>query len=267
MKATSHQHPCPEQPPKIVREIFLLWGAALFCVPFAIGAVAKPWNQTDWKQWTDKDALQVLYSSPWATYCCRGRQYDDDSAPGPAVRASIISSLVVRQALVRRMEFTKAYKSLDVAGRKDFDQRVAVCLNQRFDDQIVVTFSLDLFHDPIFKWMKSDSSLIHIVTSDGRDIAGRAVSESVGEKCGWLLKSDLRPDYSSFEMPLYGPNHELAFPRFVDGKLTIRPDDKQIRIKLDFRSPFIRGVSDAVSHGGEFDFKLDRMIYLGKPDF
>jgi hypothetical protein len=56
----------------------------------------------------------------------------------------------------------------------------------------------------------------------------------------------------------------LAFPRITDGKPTIGPNDKKIRIELDFHRKPWPGHSVEQS---EIDFSIDKLIYHGKPDF
>ena len=248
--------------PLTIDGIFMVVGLAILAILFAIISNAQTWDQKDWKHWTAKDAHQVLYSSPWVSTCCRNRQAIDDVGADLGFSASIVSSLAVRQALLRRMELDKRYAKMGLAGRQDFDQRIATCLNQTFDGQIVVSFSFDLTHAPYLRRAPVISDSIRLATSDGRNVSGRIVNDSIAKKCGWFSK-DLNPNPSGFfsDWALYEPNHELAFPRFVDGKATIAPDDKEIRIELDYY------VSNSASHGGEIDFRIDKLIYQGKPDF
>src|SRR5579863_6436658 len=252
--------------PLTIDGIFMVVGLAILTALFGIVAPAEPWDQTDWKQRTTKDVHKILYGSPWVSNCCRewvGGKYADEDAAHLGYSASIVSSLVVRQALVRRMEFDKRYKRLDLAGRQEVEHRIAACLDQRFDDQIVVSFPFNLSHDPLSKAINDISSRIRLVTSDGRKILGQVVSDSIAKKCdGFSKYGNLPPTGFYAEWALYGPDHELAFPRFVEGKPTIGPNDKQIRIELDFFKNAIQGHTV-----GEIDFQIDKLIYQGKPDF
>jgi len=189
--------------------------------------------------------------------------------------AAIVSSLVLRQALVRRMELDQHYDVLDFARRQELDRTAVACLNQKFDDRIVVILSFDAesglegmkklmteYHLPEYQ-----AAPAYLITSDGRRVFPLPVrsGDSVEETCGVHKYLDLT---NSSEGPrlsywaLYGPRHEISFPRFADGQPTIRPGDKVLRIKL--------GGLFAMANFNikpEVDFKLNQMIYQGKPDF
>jgi hypothetical protein len=246
--------------------------AMLVLVAITIPALASrppsPLNQTDWKQWTAKDVHEVLYKSPWVSSCCR----EWDTLPpesGPSIDAgyiaSIVSSLAVRQALARRTELDKHYDQLGPAARTEVDQRIANCLKQKFDNFIVVSFSFGFSNPPAEFGRSATPDHIHLLTSDGRKIAGQLVSDSIATECGTFPKDLSRtsvgePDRRS---GLYGPGHEMAFPRYVDGKPTIGPDDKRIRIEIiDFAAQV---ASYRVRH--ELDFDVDKLTYEGKPDY
>src|ERR1017187_8088711 len=222
-------------PLRIAYKTFTMLALRTLYVLVAVGATAQPWDQTDWKQWTDKDVQNVLYKSPWVAGCCREWDNGPYKQGGPADlghSASIVSSLAVRQALVRRMVLEKRYQKLDLAARKEIDRRIAACLNQNFDDQIVLSFSISFSHHPGVYPMSAPSDRIHLLTSDGSQIVGRELNDSIAMKCGELSIDPSRTsdDRRGWTPTMYEPEHELAFPRYVNGKPTIEPDDKKIRI-------------------------------------
>jgi hypothetical protein len=172
----------------------------------------------------------------------------------------------VRRALARRMELDRHYSTANLRTRQDIDQKIAACLNQKFDDQFVVSSTDELgestdwlnelpeyrrkkFSTDEFK--RYQSNWIYLITSDGRKVPKLSVdaSDSIARTCGGLTKN-LDP----YPNDLYGPNHEMAFPRFMDGKPTIAPGDTVIRLKVDL-------------YHGELDFKIDKLIFQGKRDF
>jgi hypothetical protein len=259
---------------RVLTLAILLTFAASFCLQGRAGPHQyKPqqnlgsWLEKDWTEWTAEDVHQILYSSPWVSNCCRGIS-DEDEIVNLPLTASIVSSHAIRQALARRIQFDKKYQRLGVLARQEVDQRIANCLGQEFDNQIIVSFSFGVQENPYVSSISTYSSEIYLVTSDGRKIRGNVPDYSIARYCGGLtVDLDPKPDVglatgSLWSWALYGPKHELAFPRVLDGKPTIRPDDKQIRIELDFYKDTFPGHSV-----GEIDFQIDKLIYQGKPDF
>ena len=259
-------------PPRLaIRNVFPSFALASLIVCLAVGAIAQSQDQTDWHQWTAKDVHEILFKSPWVSNCCRDwdtgpYQHDGPTVGGPAdlgYSASIVSSLTVRQALVRRMELDKRYETLDSTARKDVDQELANCLNQKFSNYIVLSFSFfGPSQDPAVNPAKFLLTKIHILTSDGRRITGNQVTKPVAESCGGFTRDSDLSSLGIYGWSLYGPGHEVAFPRVVDGKPTIGPNDKTIRIDLDFYKDMWPRHSV-----GEIDFTIDKLIYQGKPDF
>jgi hypothetical protein len=259
-------------PPRLaVRNVFPLFALASLILCLAVGAIAQFQDQSDWHQWTAKYVHKVLTNSPWVSTCCRDWSGAPASSDGVGdatatlgYSASIVSSQMVRQALVRRLRLDRRYQTLDHLHRAEVDQRIAACLSERFDKYIVVSFGLNFAPDPKFGSVNPNG--FHLLTPDGRKIVGQVVNDSIALKCS-ALPSDLY-QYSIVrpvsDLGLYGPHDELAFPRIVDGKPTIGPNDKRIRIDLDldFYKKSWPGHSVA-----EIDFNIAKLTYQGKPDF
>jgi hypothetical protein len=236
---------------------------AALTVPLVAGRNSSPWDQTDWKHWTAKDVHNVLSKSPWVARCCR--DWDtmaaaDQVGADPGFTAIILSSHTVREALVRHMQLDKRYEKLDSTQHQEIDRRIDACLNEKFDDYIVLSFSF--LGNPRPEMNESYRSRIYVITSDGRKIGGHQLPISVAMTCGASAQGSdlgsLRIDTSSWSP--FGPRKEVAFPRFVDGKPTIAPKDTTIRVDSGFR-----GRQPATY--SELDFKIAILIYQGKPDF
>jgi len=68
--------------------------------------------------------------------------------------------------------------------------------------------------------------------------------------------------YGSTSLP-FGPGKELAFPRLVEGKPTIGPQDKTIRLEPGYDTYSFAG---AKGDSG-LNFKIEKLIRQGKPDY
>jgi hypothetical protein len=260
------------QVPSTTHKTFTPTALAALIVFFAVGVTARSQDQTDWRQWTTKDVHKILSGSPWIANCCRTWLGGGESIPpDPGFTVVIVSSRAVREALVRNMELDKRYEKLDTARHEEVDRRADACLNEKFDDSIVFSFSfLGTGQDAATR--KTDKLVVsnmYLVASDGRKVAGNLTPESVSMTCGafpqppalaslWPLWNNLPPSW----WPL-GRGKEVAFPRFVDGKPTIGPDEKTIRIYLKNNS----GSETHRSNNAYVHFSIDKLVYQGKPDF
>lgn len=239
------------------RKTFVRISLAGLITFLAVCAVTQSYGQAGSKKWVATDVKQTLSKLPWTSTCCF-EFHDPSAAPSTrGITASIVSAEAVRQTLAGRLRSDKRYGKLDSAHREDIDQRIASCLNQKFDNFIVFSFSHG-FSDFLDSSLTSPDQ-IHLLASDGTKIAGRLVPEasSVEVRCGWL------PD----EAKLLGApggqlRNEIVFPRSVDGKPTISPSDKIIRVVVDFHKS-----SGPIPSAGELDFDVDKLVYQGKPDF
>jgi hypothetical protein len=255
---------------------------AALTMPLLASSNLNPWEQSDWQHWSRKDVDTILYNSPWVSTCCQPPVGD-----GNDVNAAIVSSQVMRQALARRMQLDKHYDTMSPTDRQQMDQKIVLCLNRKFDDQIVLTASyiwgvsedslsephpqspwspdtvsggtsltphVTLYANkiPNDKYRKALSNSIYLVTSDGKNVFAddsEKSADSVALTCGGLTK-----DLDTYPKGLYGPVHELSFPRFVNGHPTIKPGDKVIRFRLNYSE-------------GQQTFTIYKLVYQGKPDF
>jgi hypothetical protein len=242
-----------------IHKICMMFGLAAITVFLGIATAARPHEETDWKQWTKTDVHRILSKSPWVSNCCRATMIDADHRTGPldsGFTARIMSSQTVREALVRQMQLDNRYEKLDPVHRQEVNQRITECLNQKFENSIVVSFAFRFADDRHVDLPMT--SQIHLLTAEGKEIAGRLSTDSIETKCG---------EISNEVKFLHGaPVHnEVEFPRyFVDGGPTISPADKTIRIELDFYRKSYPGNTVAES---ELDFNIEKLIYQGKPDF
>jgi hypothetical protein len=256
-------------PSRIVHGLGIITVLLSLCIVFAARATDQSWEQKDWKEWTARDVQTILTKSSWVSTCCREwnvaatANVNDDPAASLGYTGTIVSSELIRQALVRSVQLDRHYQTLDAEHRENADEAIAACLNEKFDRYIIISFSFNFGPDPKFDLV--NSSEIHLLTSDGRKIVGQVVTSPISWKCGSLQSETIQRTVAtpSADPGRYGSHHELAFLRVVDGTPTIGLDDKKIRVELDF--------SAARSWPGhshpEIDFSIDKLIYKGKVDF
>lgn len=195
----------------------------------AISVFAESWENKDWTQWSSQDCYHILYSSPWAAV-------DGSAAPEYPQTAQVVSSLVIRQAIVRQSQFEKHYDKMKPEEKQQFDQMASAYLSLKFDDRIVVRAN----------GFYTDFNTIPLLMVSGRNI-----------------KTILRPQYNAISPcpftetsphQMYPDiNTDLVFPRVVDGKPVIQPGDTKIEVETPWDSGF--------------KFDLEKMIYKGKPDY
>jgi hypothetical protein len=242
------------------RKIFIATTLASLIILFELGAASQFYDQTDWKQWTARDVHQILTKSPWVSNCCREPFMTFDGGAGPSdsgFTARIVSSQTVREALARRVQLDKRYEKLDPARREEVDQGIAACLNEKFDTDLVFSFSVAFWEGHWNGLGQASPDQVYLLTSDGRKIVGHLVpdSNSIEAKCGGLPNQMTRHDRG-----VHG--NEIAFPRFDEGKSTVGPDAKTLRIAVDYNR------ETTPSHTvGELDFNIEKLIHHGKPDF
>jgi hypothetical protein len=105
--------------------------AVIFLAFPSAAGTSSPWKDKDWTQWNFDDCVQILTDSPWASEMVDPYPHGDLEAKWRGPTAFIVSSLAVRQALIRY-------------GEKD-----GPCLSESFDDRIIVRFSeRDIFKKP-----------------------------------------------------------------------------------------------------------------------
>jgi hypothetical protein len=203
------------------------------------------WKNKDWTQWTKEDCQQILSDSPWASTIAI-RDFNAQNRVGTSgPTALIVSSLVVRQAILRLDQLGP--QTTFVPGqpqRVDYQQEDAECLSEKFGDRIVVRFS----ESSIFK------------TPPNLMVSGRKVPALPGFRA------------NSDTCSIGGP-HDVSYPKVVNGKPVFQPDKSKLVIdtKLNIQPTQSerpgRDDSQFIPVDTRFEFSMKNMVYKGKPDF
>jgi hypothetical protein len=203
----------------------------------ATSMMAASWETKDWTQWSSQDCFHILKYSPWAVQGAMVTDTDFKS-PGHTVDttfsplAQIISSLVIRQAIVRQAQFDQHYDKMKPQEKQQFDQMAATCLGLKLDDRIIVRADgprTTLFMTP------------YIVVSGRKILAIQSPQRNAVSPCTFPFVN------------VSNTNHDLVFPRVADGEPVIQAGDK----KMIVYAPW----------GNQFQFDLGKMTYKGKLDY
>jgi hypothetical protein len=205
--------------------------AMLASFPSAAGN--SPWKDKDWKQWTPEECKKILTDSPWAWQIVTGYSYGPDGNTTLGPTAIIASSLVVRQAHAR------------------LNPSENNCLNEKFDDRVVVRFS--------------QTDVIN-----GRIVVGFNPSDLFDSPPDLIVsgrKIPPLPDHRQNSAAcLIGAGDDISYPRVINGKPVFKPG-KNI---IEFQTNVKLGPNDRaypVQYDTKFRFNTKNMVYKGKPDF
>ena len=179
-------------------------------------ARSSPWKDKDWTKWTEQDCKRILTDSPWTSqiivlFANSGPDGPEDS------RAVVESSLVVRQALSK-------------LGPED------TCVDEKFDDRIVIHFS----EDDLFK------------TPPDLIVSGRKIPPLPGHRPNSAICS-------------IGGGSDISYPRVLNGQPVFKPGKNSLEIQTHVDIPITR--HNDVEADTKFRFNTKNMIYKGKSDF
>lgn len=234
--------------PVDVKKMFCGSVAVLLLTVMAFGA--EFWDKKEYTQWSEKECKKLLENSPWA------RDHTDQSARGADSpdamdsRAPFISYLVqfrsakpIQQAIVRRMQIANKYDTLSAEQKQQFDKSAAAFFASIPTDGIVVhvsysTNNQQYYRDLVRHWQAQTAELLKNSVY---------LSGTKGEKVPLALFAAAGGDQ---------PEFQFIFPRTIDGKPILSPEDKHLRLEFDY--PVIGGLGNGRAF---MEFKLDKMKF------
>ncbi len=221
----------------------------LFCAAILS---AKDFWENPFNKWNRDNVLKMLGDSPWAasqTITSAGMTKEGgrggENETFYKFTASFFSALPIREAYVRRSMLMNNYDSMAAEQKQQFDARFNKPLTLDFSDRIVVT--LEYASSP------NDANFAR----DLKTFLDTETAETLRQNVYLISKSLGRVDLKEYYRPgQMLPVATFVFPRVVDGKQVVNPEDKEVR----FQVGWLAGVNQQVY----IDFKPQKMTYKGK---
>ncbi len=215
------------------------------------------WEKKEYRQWSEKECGKILENSPWAKQLKLTQVLVMPSATAEAASTTSVeqpfikytvqfrSALPVRQAVVRQMQIARKYDSLPPQQKQEFDKSAEAFLSADMAGAIVVNVRYETNSQP------NELELARYWQSQTTDLLKNTVYLI-------LSRGDKVPvtRYAASQ----GGQHEFQFlfPRQVDGKPVVGPEDKSI--KLEFPYPIIGQMGDGRCF---MEFKTEKMMLAG----
>src|SRR5579863_1346862 len=237
---------------------------AFFGIALVVAAQS-PIDQ-DWHQWPSDVCLKVLTASPWVSAV-------EPEGSKSVHRAVLLSSLLVRQAMLRELQIQKKYDKMSPAKRQESDNETATCLTDPLYTQYIV---IRAWGGPQGNPKSTGLAEQLSILEHGAKVSPAFVLPVSnidaplpcgGESFPWQyiptaidkLNNDWHKAHPSAQprenrqlAPI--PAQEFFYLRPVNGKPFIQPGDRTM-------------VFDWGEKGGQFTFHLADLIYKDKLDF
>jgi len=239
---------------------------AVAILGIAVAAAAQSPLDQDWRQWSSDVCLKILTASPWIATA-------EPEGPKDVHRAVLLSSLLVRQAMLRELQIQKKYDTMSPEKRQEFDNETATCLTDPTYTQFIVIRGWGgPPGNPKFTGLPEQLSILeHGAKVDPAIVLPVSNIDAPlpcgGESFPWqyipTAIDKLNNDWDkAHPSTLPRENRQLApipaleffYPRSVGGKPLIQPGDRTM-------------VFDWGKKGGQFTFHLADLIYKDKLDF
>jgi hypothetical protein len=223
----------------------------------------KPWIEKNWTQWSATDCEYVRKYSPWADY--DGHETaPSESGNGQTEHdwTQLLSSLPVREANLRELQFAKSYSRMSPAKKQTFDQEHAADLAENENDTVRI-------------WLGQ------LLTDDAAVRQGYAIPPPVWQAALKLSDGTIVTPVEILAggLTMYQKGGvTYVYPRTVNGKPLYSTSDKNLTIvygcALTFKERFVRVAGQDLppfraSCGGPRtdEFPIASMVYKGKLEY
>ncbi len=225
---------------------------SLIAVGLCLGLLARDKfiDSKSFSEWKKGDVMKLLNDSPWAkqqTYAYqiagKGSGVGGEKELFNQYTIRFFSALPVRHAYLRMMQMMNNYDSMGADQKLAFDQKMSSSpLMVGFGDEIIVAGEFATNNRQ--HQMDADRRLKQVTASEFKQSV-YLISDRLGQIQikGYFPPS---PDGSGFK---------FVFPRTVDGKPVIAPEDKEVTFRWWFDNEIV------------LTFKVKDMMYNGKVEF
>ena len=217
------------------------------------------WVNKQYDKWSQKECEKLLEDSPWAqpfTLVDSSLQQstsasDDGQQFHIKYQMQFRSALPLRQAIVRQMQIVQKYDSLSPEQKQQFDQSANAFLSSKFPDAVIlyVTYKTNS--------KTKDMELATYWQSQTTDLLKNTVflRNSRGEQVA----------LAQFNVPKSGErSFQFIFPRLINGKPFISPEDKSLQLEFTYPVVDIPGGYTKLGDGrGFMEFKPKKMVFQG----
>lgn len=187
---------------------------------------AKEFWEKPFVNWKHEEVVKMLEDSPWSAkvVLTEQRQGRETRNVGGEMEVyhtytvRLFSALPVRQAYVRMFQLMNKYDELSKEDKQAFDQKFAPALRD-FGDQVIV--NLDFATNDRQASMEVDRQLKQM-TADQLKQGAYLISDRLG-RVALLNYFPPSPD---------GTGAKFVYPRTVDGKPLVAPEDKELKFEL-----------------------------------
>ena len=211
----------------------------------------KEFWEKPYKTWKYDNVEKMLSESPWSgivTYTSQRQGRNTRNVGGEMelynqYTVRFFTALPVRQGYVRMFQIMNKYDEMSKEDQKAFDQKFAPALRD-FKDEVIINMDF-ASNDPNAR-MEVDRRL--------KQIKAEQLKQSV------FLITD---QFGRIELKAYyppspdGTGAKFVFPRKIDGKEIMSPNDKEVKFEL-----WVPGTGQKVFHVWKVkDMKLDGKLY------
>lgn len=212
--------------------------------------LAKDFWEKPFTEWKKDEVMKMLTKSPWSEQHVFTRQINvgRSSTEGGGDRESfeaytvrLFTALPIRQAYVRMLQLNHKYEQMSPEQKQHFDTQTSPLLSGKRPDIVV---ALDFSSNEQRRQMDVQRML---QTQTLPALQGRVylTTDSVSR----IAPKEYFPPGPD------GTGAKFIFPREIDGKPVVTPEDKEIR--FDFESP-------SFGHTIFVTWKLKKMMYQGE---
>lgn len=220
-----------------------------------------PWVKKDWKQWSRDDCKKVLEDSPWAqrwtqsdakmaNFATRTRGTSgvgSESELGVYYVVQFRSALPVREAVVRQVLIANQYDLAEPEKKEAMRKQTDGFLNRSYDDVIVVHVT---YGSNVQEYNRDLATFWQTRYSEGTVPQDAFLNGPRGQKVAPVRMISPKGGAQEFE---------LIFPRMVEGKPLLEPDDKTLSV--EFIAPSVGSVNSSRVF---MEFKVDKMVLNGQ---
>jgi hypothetical protein len=216
------------------------------------------WEKKEYTEWSKKDCRKMLTDSPWVEkhevtsidVNMADATASDGRPPYVKYQVQLYSALPVRQAIVRQAQIENKYEDLSSEQKQQLDQQTDPILNANYADHVVVyvTYESNLPRNVI-------TQLVNHWQTQNTDRLKFSVflNGSNGERVPLSQYVVSQSSQQAFQ---------FVFPRKVDGREIIGPDDKELILEFKYPS------AGRIGGGTAFvTFKTKKMMYKGKLEY